>query len=111
MYFKKKGCDGCKSKRSQITRDICKFYLQVKSIFYLATNTNGTFGVFFSHLCGIIYAFLFFAVHFEVIFERLAKTLQFLKGFTAAIQDHVLISSFSHVLHINAYTSHVMHKK
>ena len=46
--------------------------------------------------------FYLFAVCFE-IFERLAKTLQILKGFTAAIQDHILISSFSHGMHINEY--------
>ena len=40
----------------------------------------------------IIYASLFFAVHFVETFERLAKTFQFLKTFTAAIQDHLDIN-------------------
>ena len=106
MYFKKKSCDG-----SQITCDTCKFYLQVKSIFYLATNTNGTLGGFFHHLYSIIYAFLFNAVRFEVIFERLTKTLQILKGFMAAIKDHILISSFSHAMHINVYLHMLCTKK
>ena len=53
--------------------------LQVCSIFYLATNMNGKLGYFFYHLFSVIYAFLFFAVRFVVIFERLANTLQFLK--------------------------------
>jgi len=40
-------------------------------------------------LFGVIYASLFFAVRFEVTFEKLAKTFQFLK---VAIQDHISIS-------------------
>ena len=57
---------------------LCKF-VAFSMIFFLATNTNGTLGGFFHHLFGVIYASLFFAVHFVVTFERLAKTFQFLK--------------------------------
>ena len=66
--------------------------LQVCSVFYLATNRNGTLRGFFYHIFSIIYAFLFFAVHFVETFERLAKTFLFLKTFTAAIQDHLDIN-------------------
>lgn len=53
--------------------------LQVYSIFYLAMNMNGTLGSFFYHLFSVLYPFLFFAVHFVVTFERLAKTFKFLQ--------------------------------
>ena len=53
--------------------------LQVCSIFYLATNTNGTLRGFFYHLFSVIYASLIFAVCFVVTFESLAKTVQVLK--------------------------------
>ena len=64
--------------------------LQVCSVFYLATNTNGTIirGLFY-HLFHVIYTSLFFAVCFVETFERLAKTYQFLKIFMAVVQDHL----------------------
>ena len=40
---------------------------------------NGTLGSFFYHLFNVLYPFLFFAVHFVVTFERLAKTFKFLQ--------------------------------
>ena len=63
--------------------------LQVCSVFYLATQTNGTLRGLFYHLFSVIYISLFFAVRFVKTFERLAKTFQFLKIFTAVIQDHL----------------------
>ena len=63
--------------------------LQVCSVFYLATNTNGTIRGLFYHLFSVIYASLFFAVCFVETFERLAKTYQFLKIFMAVVQDHL----------------------
>ena len=68
--------------------------LQVCSIFYLATNMNGTLRVFFYHLFSVFYLSPFFAWHFLVTFKRLTKTFQFLKmmNFTVAIQDHISIS-------------------
>ena len=64
--------------------------LQVCSVFYLATNTNGTIirGLFYYLFC-VIYTSLFFAVCFVETFERLAKTYQFLKIFMAVVQDHL----------------------
>ena len=64
--------------------------LQVCSVFYLATNTNGTIirGLFY-YLFRVIYTSLFFAVCFVETFERLAKTYQFLKIFMAVVQDHL----------------------
>jgi len=53
--------------------------LEVHSVFYLVMSSNGTLPGLFYHLFSIIYASLFFAVHFVVTFERLAKTFQFLK--------------------------------
>ena len=64
--------------------------LQVCSVFYLVTNTNGTIirGLFY-YLFRVIYTSLFFAVCFVETFERLAKTYQFLKIFMAVVQDHL----------------------
>ena len=64
--------------------------MQVCSVFYLATNTNGTIirGLFY-YLFRVIYTSLFFAVCFVETFERLAKTYQFLKIFMAVVQDHL----------------------
>ena len=64
--------------------------LQVCSVFYLPTNTNGTIirGLFY-YLFRVIYTSLFFAVCFVETFERLAKTYQFLKIFMAVVQDHL----------------------
>ena len=64
--------------------------LQVCSVFYLVTNTNGTIirGLFY-YLFRVIYTSLFFAVCFVETFERLAKTYQFLKIFMAVIQDYL----------------------
>ena len=64
--------------------------LQVCSVFYLATNTNGTIirGLFY-YLFRVIYTSLFFAVCFVETFERLAKTYQFLKIFMAVVQDNL----------------------
>ena len=59
--------------------------LQVCSVFYLAANTNDTLRGLFYHIFSVIYASLFFAVHFVETFERLIKTFQVLKIFTAAI--------------------------
>ena len=72
-----------------MTKSILFLILQVCSVFYLATNTNGTIRGLFYHLFSVIYASLFFAVCFVETFERLAKTFQFLKIFTAVIQDHL----------------------
>ena len=64
--------------------------LQVCSVFYLVTNTNGTIiGGLFYYLFRVIYTSLFFAVCFVETFERLAKTYQFLKIFMAVVQDHL----------------------
>ena len=71
-----------------MTRSILFLMLQVCSVFYLATKTSGTLRGLFYHLFSVIYASLFFAVRFVETFERLAKTYQFLKIFTAVIQDH-----------------------
>ena len=83
--------DAWKSKRFHLhmTKSILFLILQVCSVFYLVTNTNGTLRGLFYHLFSVIYASLFFAVHFVETFERLAKTFQFLKIFTAVIQDHL----------------------
>ena len=64
--------------------------LQVCSVFYFVTNTNGTIirGLFY-YLFRVIYTSLFFAVCFVETFERLAKTYQFLKIFMAVVQDHL----------------------
>ena len=64
--------------------------LQVCSVFYLVTNTNGTIirGLF-CYLFRVIYTSPFFAVCFVETFERLAKTYQFLKIFMAVVQDHL----------------------
>ena len=64
--------------------------LQVCSVFYLVTNTNGTIirGLFY-YFFRVIYTSLFFAVCFVETFERLAKTYQFLKIFMAVVQDHL----------------------
>ena len=66
--------------------------LQVCSVFYLATNRNGTLRGLFYHILSVIYASIFSAVRFVETSERLAKTFQFLKIFTAAIQDHLDIN-------------------
>ena len=72
-----------------MTKSILFLILQVCSVFYLATNTNGTIRGLFYHLFSVIYASLFFAVRFVETFERLAKTSQFLNIFKAVIQDHL----------------------
>ena len=72
-----------------MTKSMLFLILQVCSVFYVATNTNGTLRGLFYHLFSIIYASLFFAVRFVETFERLAKTYQFLKIFIAVIQDHL----------------------
>ena len=83
--------DAWKSKRFHLhmTKSILFLILQVCSVFYLATNTNGTLRGLFYHLFSVIYASLFFAVRFVETFERLAKTCQVLKIFMAVIQDHL----------------------
>ena len=83
--------DAWKSKRFQITHDKKYLFLilHVCSVFYLATNTNGSIRGLFYHLFSVIYASLFFAVCFLETLERLAKTYQFLKIFMAVIQDHL----------------------
>ena len=68
-----------KSKRFQITRDICKFYLHL----HRSTTFSILVWTIQSEISYIIYslffAFLFFVVHFVVILKRLTKTLQFLR--------------------------------
>ena len=68
-----------KSKRFQITRDICKFYLHLHrstmfSILVWTIQSEISYIIY-----SLFYAFLFFVVHFVVIFERLTKTWQFLR--------------------------------
>ena len=83
--------DAWNSKRFHLhmTKSILFLILQVCSVFYLATNTNGTLRGFFYHLFSVIYASLFFAVCFVETFERLAKTSQFLNIFKAVIKDQL----------------------
>ena len=87
--------DAWNSKRFHLhmTKSILFLNLQLCSVFYLATNTNGTIRGLFYHLFSVIYASLFFAVGFVETFERLAKIYQFLKIFIAVIQDHLDIDS------------------
>ena len=75
-----------------MTKSIPFSTLQVCSVFYLAANTNGTLRGLFYHILSVIYPSIFFYVCFVEISERLAKTFQFLKIFTAAIQDHLDIN-------------------
>ena len=75
-----------------MTKRMLFLILQVCSVFYLATNTNGTLRGSFYHIFSIIYPSIFFAVRFVETFERLVKTFQVLKIFTAAIQDHLDIN-------------------
>ena len=68
-----------KSKRFQITRDICKFYLHLHrstmfSILVWTIQSEISYIIY-----SLFYAFLFFVVHFVIIFERLTKTWQFLR--------------------------------
>ena len=72
-----------------MTKSILFLISHVCSVFYLATNTNGSIRGSFYHLFSVIYASLFFAVCFLETLERLAKTYQFLKIFMAVIQDHL----------------------
>ena len=72
-----------------MTKSILFLILQVRNVFYLATNTNGTIKGLFYHLFSVICSSLFFAVCFVETLERLAKTYQFLKIFMAVIQDHL----------------------
>ena len=89
--------DAWKSKKFHLhmTKSILFLILQVCSVFYLATNTNGTLRGLFYHLFSITYASLFFAVRFVLTFERLAKTFQLFKIFKAVIQDHLDIDTNS----------------
>ena len=70
-----------------MTKSILFSILQVCSVFYLATNTNGSLRGLFHHLFSVIS--LFFAVCFVETFERLAKTSQFLNIFKAVIKDQL----------------------
>ena len=72
-----------------MTKSILFSILQVCSVFYLATNTNGSLRGLLHHLFSVIYASLFFAVCFVETFERLAKTSQFLNIFKAVIKDQL----------------------
>ena len=83
--------DAWKSKRFHLhmTKSILFLILQVCSVFYLATNTNGTLRGLFYHLFSIIQVSLFFAVCFVETFERLTKAFQVLKIFMVVIQDHL----------------------
>ena len=67
--------DAWKSKRFHLhmTKSILFLILEVCSVFYLATNTNGSIRGSFYHLFSVIYASLFFAVRFVETFERLAN--------------------------------------
>ena len=56
-----------------MTKSMLFLILQVCSVFYLATNTNGTLRGLFYHLFSVMYASLFFAVRFVDTFERLAN--------------------------------------
>ena len=68
-----------------MTKSMLFLTLQVCSVFYLATNTNGTLRGLFYHILSVIYPSIFFYVCFVEISERFAKTFQFLKFFMAAI--------------------------
>ena len=80
-----------KSKRIQTTHDICKFYLHLYTNQQQMNNRSLAFPILLwtvqseiycvHHLFSVIYAFLFNVVRLLLvgIFERLAKTLQFLK--------------------------------
>ena len=68
-----------KRKRFQITRDICKFYLHLHrstmfSILVWTIQSEISYIIY-----SLFYAFLFFVVRFVVIFDRLTKTIQFLR--------------------------------
>ena len=68
-----------KSKRFQIKSDICKFYLHLHrstTFSILVWTIQSEISYIIYSLC---YAFPFFVVRFMVIFERLTKTLQFLR--------------------------------
>ena len=69
--------DAWKSKRFHLhmTKSILFLLLQVCSVFYLATNMNGTLRGLFYHLFSVIYASLFFAVCFVETLERLPKNI------------------------------------
>ena len=56
-----------------MTKSILFLISHVCSVFYLATNTNGSIRGSFYHLFSVIYASLFFAVRFVETFERLAN--------------------------------------
>ena len=70
--------------------------LQVCSVFFLATNTNGTLRGSFIIYSALSTPSLFFAVSFVRTFERLAKTFQFLKmihsGYSRSYFNLFLIS-------------------
>ena len=86
--------------------------LQVCSVFYLATNMNGTLGVFFDHLFRVFYVSLFFALCFLITFKRLTKTFQFLNvvkcGSSRSYFNLFLIHAITcdtHKLHEHTFTN------
>ena len=86
--------------------------LQVCSVFYLATNTNGTLAVFFYHLFSVFYVSLFFSLRFLITFKRLTKTFQFLKiidsGYSRSYFNLFLIHVITcdtHKLHEHTFTN------
>ena len=86
--------------------------LQVCSVFYLATNTNGTLAVFFYHLFSVFCVSLFFALRFLITFKRLTKTFQFLKmidsGYSRSYFNLFLIHVITcdtHKLHEHTFTN------
>ena len=83
--------DAWKSNRFHLhmTKSILFLILQVCSVFYLATNTNGALRGLLYHLFSVIYASLFFAVRFVETLKKKKKTFQVLKIFMAVIQDHL----------------------
>ena len=81
--------------------------LQVCSVFYLATNTNGTLAFIQRFLCLPI-----FALRFLITFKRLTKTFQFLKmidsGYSRSYFNLFLIHVITcdtHKLHEHTFTN------
>ena len=80
-----------KSKRFQITRDICKFYLHLHrstmfSILVWTIQSEISYIIY-----SLFYASPFFVVRFVVIFDRLTKHYSFWERFTATISDHTTV--------------------
>ena len=69
------------------------------SVFYLATNTNGTLGGFFYHLFSVVYTSLFLLNVLWQLLKGSQKHSSFGKWFTAATQDHISNSFRLFLLH------------